>query len=599
MIELQIDKTGNFWVDNGLVGLYKILESLKNKEVFNESGDPIDFDAALKPNCLEIKLSGVTDERDTSILHPDLISILNEAKKKVVTNYLTSTSGASWIYNSNNFEVYRKTDFKMHLKSFFTGKTPKTEGGLCIWPDKKKILSTLDKFNIPYQRDGGTITFADKKYKNKPDKNVTLPSLKQEDVKANDRLMNEEELIQFIDFLEVNSFLKVTDDSKPVSLTGRGFLNSSPKYDLGEEFLQDFLTKGNKRCAFSGELYSKADVISGMDFPFLTGKSGEMNFASHLESKPNISAKYAFVSLFSFHNLYYQLQNGLQNYFIFYDNNLKALNNFYNAIQPATSQLKNADYCNFETHIIGAEYENETLFGFIVSVYKQAKQKLSKDGRKELYTKNIITFTNDGNIFRDVKEYTSLTQLFNLFDAFDETGDEKFGFEHFLNMVRFFQKKIPSTQPKYDTTWRNRICADMLNFRSIVKTIEWFLGEVRLKEETPNGIIYLDKILQVYNNKTQFNMKPEMVEMCKSVGNRIGRYCREKEDKGILFSIRNAKNRTEFLNVLSESQFRTQVSYGEDFFKALPDTPEWEEYKALVSIFAMNSFLYKPNADNS
>lgn len=146
---------------------------------------------------------------------------------------------------------------------------------------------------------------------------------------------------------------------------------------------------------------------------------------------------------------------------------------------------------------------------------------------------------------------------------------------------------------KYDTTWRNRLCSDLLHFRCIAKTIEWYFGEVKLKEKEPSSIYNLDKIISIYNNKTQFNMKSEMVEICKSIGNRIGRYCRENDNKGILFSIRNAKNRAEFLNVLAESQFRTEVSYSEEFFKSLPDTPQWEEYKALVSIFAMNSYMYK------
>jgi hypothetical protein len=37
------------------------------------------------------------------------------------------------------------------------------------------------------------------------------------------------------------------------------------------------------------------------------------------------------------------------------------------------------------------------------------------------------------------------------------------------------------------------------------------------------------------------------------------------------------------------------VSFGEEFFKELPDNSHWEEYKSLVSIFAMNSFLFNPS----
>jgi len=176
-----------------------------------------------------------------------------------------------------------------------------------------------------------------------------------------------------------------------------------------------------------------------------------------------------------------------------------------------------------------------------------------------------------------VKEYTSISDLFDLFDCYAEVeNDERNYTELFINFIRYFNKRLDSG--KYDTTWRNRLCSDILSFRSIHKTIEWFMGEVKIKEESGN-FAYLDKIIEIYNNKTQKNMKTEMVEICKAIGNRIGAYCREKDDKGILFSIRNAKNRTEFLNVLSETQFRTEVSYGENFFKELPDNAQWRNTK--------------------
>jgi len=184
-----------------------------------------------------------------------------------------------------------------------------------------------------------------------------------------------------------------------------------------------------------------------------------------------------------------------------------------------------------------------------------------------------------------------LNALFELLDCFENYKDDERSYrEPFLNFIRYFTQRLDSG--KYNTTWRNRLCSDILSFRSVLKTVEWFLGEVKLKEDKGN-ILFLDKIIEIYNSKTQKNMKAEMVDICKAVGNRIGAYCRENDDKGILFSIRNAKSRTEFLNVLAETQFRTGVSYSETFFKDLPDNSQWEEYKALVSIFAMNSFLYK------
>jgi hypothetical protein len=536
MNSLEFKKIGNFWIDNGIVGLYKIIKRLQTS---NEIC--IDFDLKLYPDRLAIELIEKDDKED---LHQNLLLILNTAKTEVVKTYLKAT-GAGWIYKQGNFEVYRKTDFKMHLKSFFTGKTPKTEGALYV------------------------------------------PDAKDSDLGGKGRRMSEEEYTSFTQFKEANSPVIINDKKFP--LTGKGFLNTPPQYEIGEDFRDDFLKKGKKQCLFSGQFYQIAYTVTGMDYPFLTGKSGELNFVSQLEGKPSISAQYSYIALFSFYNLYYQLQNDLKNYFILYDSNLKELSNFYNAIQPDITQLKNTDYCNFETHITGTQYESESLFNFLISVYKQVQPKMDKDKRRELFSKSVFTLSNDGNIFRDVKEYTSLVKLFDVFDAFRNQQEVNY-FNDFLTLVRFFNKKIKSTE--YDTIWRNRLCSNILSFRSVHKIIEWFLSDVKMKEETGN-IYQLDKILEIYNQKTQPNMKTEMVDLCKRMGNSIGRYCRENENKGILFSMRNAKNRSEFLNVLAETQFRTEVLYSEEFFKQLPDGREWEEYKSLVSIFAMNSFLFK------
>lgn len=528
MDKIIIEKTGNFWIDNGIVGLYKILR---------ESDYIVELDASALY---------ISSENNTGKSVED---ILNHAKEEVEKHYLSQTKNFGWILKDGQFEIYRRTDFKMHLKPFFTGKTPNTEGAICT-PDAKE--------------------------------------------KENVRRMNDEEYRLFLSFRENTT----SNDGEKIKLDKKGFLNTPPKYEIGDSFSEDFLKEGNKLCDFSGKHYKKIDKINGMNYPFLTSMTGEINFASQLQLKPNISSLYSFVSLFSFYNLNFLMQLNEKgklkdaHYFVLYDNNLKDLESFYDVIVVNIGSLTKPDFCSFETQIIGTQYESESFFNFLLSVYVQVNQRIDRDKRRGiLLKKSVFTLSNDGNIFRDVKEYTSLNALFELFDCFADNGtDERSYREPFLNFVRYFNKRLDSG--KYDTTWRNRLCSDILSFRSILKTVEWFMGEVKMKEDIGN-IIFLDKIIEIYNSKTQKIMKAEMVDICKAVGNRIGAYCRENDDKGILFSIRNAKSRTEFLNVLAETQFRTEVSYGETFFKELPDNSQWEEYKALVSIFAMNSFLFK------
>lgn len=524
--EITIEKTSNFWIDNGIVGLYKVLRLLSEAD---------NFDIRLESDKLEIKAL------DDSF---DVVDFLNKAKDYVTQQYLKKTNNYGWILkNDGEFEIYRRTDFKMHLKPFFEGKT------------------------------------------GKPDMAICTPDSKESDLGSKGRYMSSD---------EYNKFLKFKDhmNGEKIKLSNKGYLNAPPKYNIGKDFSSDFFIEGGKLCFFSGAHFKKVYEITGMNYPFLTGNSGELNFDSALKIKPNISALYDFVSLFSFYNLNYLLQDNLKHYFILYDNNLKELESFYDVINADINNITKPDFCSFETQIIGTQYESESLFNFLLSVYGQVNQRINRDKRRGiLLNKSVFTLTNDGNIFRDVKEYTSLNALFELFDSFEKYQDDERSYrEPFLNFIRYFTQRLDSG--KYDTTWRNRLCSDILSFRSILKTVEWFMGEVKMKEEKGN-ILFLDKIIEIYNFKTQINMKTEMVDICKAVGNRIGAYCRENDDKGILFSIRNAKSRTEFLNVLAETQFRTGVSYSETFFKELPDNSQWEEYKALVSIFAMNSFLFK------
>jgi hypothetical protein len=541
MDKIVIEKTDNFWIDNGIVALYKILRN-------------IGYIADLDVSALTIS-SENNDGKNVE-------EIFNHAKEEVIKHYLNQTKNFGWILKGGQFEIYRKTDFKMHLKPFFEGKTGKPEEGAICTPNSKKS-----------------------------------------DLGAKGRYMTSNEYEIFLNFKE-ESTTKTIEDKK-IKLANKGYLNAPPKYDIGKYFSIDYIKEGNKLCNFSGKFYKKVDKINGMNYPFLTSMTGEINFASQLQLKPNISSLYSFISLFSFYNLNFLVQLNEKgkikdaHYFVLYDHNLKDLENFQNIIVKNINNLK-SDFCSFETQITGTQYESECFFNFLLSVYAQVKQRIDRDKRKGiLLKKSVFILSNDGNIFRNVKEYTALTALFELLDCFENYKDDELSYrEPFLNFVRNFNKRLDST--KYDTTWRNQLCSNILSFRSILKTVELFMSEVKMKEEKDkNGkkinrsILFLDKIIEIYNSKTQKIMKTEMVEICKTLGNRIGAYCRENEDKGILFSIRNAKNRTEFLNVLAETQFRTEVSYGETFFKELPDNSQWEEYKALISIFAMNSFLFK------
>lgn len=537
MSQLKICKTGNFWIDNGIVGLYKVLIALDK-----------DDSCELDPNGIEFSF----EEEE------DLVNILNNARAEVVKHYLKKTGNFGWIFKDAAFEVYERTDFKMHLKPFFTGKTPKTEGALLV-PDTK---------------DG--------------------------ELGGKGRRMTVSEYADFQMFKEINAGR--IKNNKKLKIESKGFINSPPAYDIGSDFNLVFLEEGKKICSFSGKKYKLADVVTGMDYPFLTGKSGELNFSSFLEGKPQLSALYSFVALFSFYNLNYLLQDDMKHYFVLYDGNLESLSEFLNAVIIRVEQLSKPDFCSFETEIIGTIYESEALFNFLLSTYNHLKLDFEEEkyDDRQLFTKSVFTFSNDGNIFRDVKEYTSLTDLFSLFEAFAFDDKEQNYFNHFKNFVKHFTQRLDSG--KYDTVWRDRLCNEILSFKSIVETIESYLGEVKIKEER-GSIPYLDKILLIYNQKTTNKMNADLVKLCQNIGINIGIYSYAEKDRSCLYSLRNAKSRVEFLKALELIQFRIMESdkvadryktknYLE-FFTSLPDGRDWEEMKSMVSIFSMNSYLFE------
>lgn len=537
MNKLKIDKTGNFWIDNGIVGLYKVIAELEESD------------------GLELTISGLELSFEEE---GNLLDTLNKARVEVVGGYLKKTGNFGWIYKDSTFEVYDKTDFKMHLKPFFIGKTPKTEGALLV------------------------------------------PDAKDNELGGKGRRMTDAEYASFQIFKEDNTGR--IENNKKLKIENKGFINNPPAYEIGTDFNFAFLEEGKKICSFSGKRYKLTDVVTGMDYPFLTGKSGELNFSSFLEGKPQLSSFYSFVALFSFHNLNYLLQDDMKHYFVLYDGNLESLSEFLNTITIKVEQLNKPDFCSFATEIIGTVYESEALFNFLLSTYNQLKLNFEEEryDKRKLFTKSVFTLSNDGNIFREVKEYTSLTTLFDLFEALAFGDEEQSYFNHFKNFVKHFTQRLDSG--KYDTIWRDRLCNEILNFRSITGIIEAYIGEVKIKEER-GSIPYLDKILLIYNQKTSNKMNGDLVKLCQNIGINIGIYSYVEKDRSCLYSLRNAKSRVEFLKALELIQFRIMESdkvadqyktknYLE-FFTNLPDGREWEEMKSMVSIFSMNSYLYE------
>lgn len=531
-------RTGNFWIDNGIIGLYSTLDKL-NTESERERCSLQPFSYRFSEDGTEFLINAANEE--------ELVRLMNAARECAVENFVTEST-----QNKRNIVFHEKTrtfshplkkDFLPAYKDFYAGKIP--TGTKAAGTEETKT------------------------------KRSTVAILTSDDLAKIEAIKEE--------FPELKAEKNI-------------WVSEPPKYEVGSPFEVSFVERGKKICAFSNEYWKYTEDVKGYNFPFLTG-SGGINFFSQFTGSFEISCLYAFASIFSPLNIFYSLWSGNTCYFIPYDENLVRLRIWSSSLRPIHGLGENKS-CNFKKPMIttkeGKEfglpttYLNESLLVFLYSMYHYAYREMKRDFRKEVITKNIVSMISDGNIFREVKIFSKLEPLFELFEAMFqyEHSDERNWTNAFVDMFNKF-----SDPQNRDTPWKERLSKAILNFTSVCGIIEEFLGDVAMRDERTN--FFISHFVELYTKENQL-MNPTTISLCKSLGNNIGRKCRETKDKGILYSLRNAKNRTNFLKVLSDAQFRLEIGYSEQFFVDLPDSPEWEEMKSLVTIFAMNSFLYNP-----
>lgn len=440
--QIIFKQTGNFWIDNGLVALRRTLLDLKDE--LSELGQ--EYEAEFTDAGLLV-----------TVVEGDMKTVLNMAKDALGNHYLnTSNDKYRWYYNetTKEFVLFPKKSYKLHINTFFNAKPAPPEKGELFTPATQ--LSSKDVAT------------------------------------GRKRLMTNSEYDFFQQFRSGEKNVEIFKKMAPSSDKEGGFIDESNKYHLGIHYDEGYSIHGKNKCQISGLEFKEVLEVNGMYYPFLTSGSGELNFSSLLSAKPKIAKKYAFVSLFAPLQLHYLIKQFdkdkfIKHYFALYDADLQSLSYFYTAIQTDITQLKNSTYCNFKTEIVGTEYEAEGLMNFLISVYEQLKDELKYD---DLLTKSIFTFSNDGNIFRDVKQYTSLATLFRLFESYREEGL----LPYYFNFIRYFYRQFKKNgRDEYDTLFRDKLCRDILFFRSINKTIETYFSEVKMKDG--KSVSFLDKLI--------------------------------------------------------------------------------------------------------
>lgn len=200
--------------------------------------------------------------------------------------------------------------------------------------------------------------------------------------------------------------------------------------------------------------------------------------------------------------------------------------------------------------------------------------------------------------FRKELEFARFGDLFRFFD-FVTAGEEGVDLYQFFNDLFVERKKGYSIA---NVIHRDKIAEKLLRFDDITNEVERFTFE---KNRPVKGLHYFVKIYMTQSINEGIRMEEQIVEICEHIGNRIGKYSYFTNDKGVLFGLRNSKNLKEFLENLNSAQFKMptekysgRLAVPKEFLLKI-DEKNWRQYKSLITIFAKNPPAKKENENEN
>ncbi|RLA76730.1 MAG: hypothetical protein DRG33_07610 [Deltaproteobacteria bacterium] len=163
-------------------------------------------------------------------------------------------------------------------------------------------------------------------------------------------------------------------------------------------------------------------------------------------------------------------------------------------------------------------------------------------------------------------------------------------------LVQVFRQFQVRRERQYETFWRDRIAWAILEFRDPFPFVEAFLFEGRAREKGAQPLAFGTlEIFELYA-KEVLTMDEKLLKTLAGFGHNLGQKVQESGEIGILYDLRNTKKLDEFLKVLEKIPFRLGLTIPEDL-TAIESGEKimgssWQRVKTLLSIYAMNAYLW-------
>lgn len=548
-IEIAFPKLGHFWLDSGLVGLYKIAtEIAENNPSYSH----------MRPKATDRGLifSGNSSEIE---------KFLWECSRELMDEYFNSSSKNqrervnAIIFSQANRRFERRPKRSPYgigalifnaKASDLHGRITVKKGEIIEDEEYKKFQSNLREF---LSREGLKLTYDSKKKKTIPiDEPFYYRPVKEKDIKV----------------------------GKP------------------------YRSKNN--CFICGEEKAGSIEIGSPTFPLITGTSGMLSFNPQGGSPEKVCWKCSLLGKFVPVSGFYLKQGGHLFAFFPYSVSLEKMLDVFAPLHEA-EQLDPNLFRNFE-HPLGGYFQRpfEVTLAFLFTLYRKVLLQ-QKEEKEEINTvldwermcnltlkkaplEFIIMHTESKGQTFMVKMVWPFQDTVYFFRLMNELERAKINIRKVMQLLIPKKKnENPKKKNENKTLLRNRICERLLKKQTILDLVEAHIFRANLTWFMPlvDFLVLYEPIVRKGGTMT----KKEQ-EVAVALGRGVGRAVGKDGKKGDLFALRKARKKTDFLEQLNRLQFKLGCNFTVPvalYEGSLTDT-NFVEFKQFCMIAALNSF---------
>jgi len=551
LIEVNFPKLNHFWMDSGLLGLYRIAE--------NEC--PEKMEVKIKLNEDGVLFKG-TETNLVSFFHKAYNSLLSEYYNTSTEKQKQDNTGFYYDSKIGNFLRFPKVK-PMGIAGLIFNKAPR--------PTKCKVkYEEID------------IIESGKKIKKK-----ILPK-------------DYEHLQEGLDNFLSYTGLKIS--SSNLLLDGRNAIK--PHIEIN---LKKIEQKG--RCFICGDSSNSLMDIGGTVFPMISGSSGALSFNSSAGKPEKVCWKCDFVAKFVPVNGFYTMNKGNYHIYFPYSSNLEKMNYVSRNLRATEFYVEDPMLLRNFDNILGGYFQKsyEQLFAFLFSLYHVVI--VGNDPITSTNEDDEINYENFGISLTKVPpvffvmhtEALGDTQMGKMIWSFQNSiylyrllyclEKDKINIKEIMTLLVDFEQKKNENK----TIVRNRICERILKKQTVVELIEQHVFRVNKKnahyiKPLNDFVIRYEKIL---NKDDGGKMKQELIDSAVSLGKTIGKSIGPigKKGKGDLFRLRKTRKPEDFLNEINRIQMKYGTSVTADLYNKGHDFEEnFIKFKQFCMISALNTF---------